>query len=181
MTERAERPARPAPRQSIGRKSQIAANARPPALSCAYLGPQVTGAFTCRPSSGRGTCVITAGCGLRWARSSISALCHCPAATAWVSTARSRDGCACALGVDAVGFRLGSAVDPRRIVGQVGQDVAVSGVPGSLWSSAMAARWMPARSPHQRSDGAADLAHPAAQIGPAERRHLLAGVPAHSG
>jgi hypothetical protein len=41
--------------------------------------------------------VITAGCGLRWARSSINALSHCPAATAWASTARSRDGCACAL------------------------------------------------------------------------------------
>lgn len=34
MTERAERPARPAARQPIGRKSQIAANARPPAPSC---------------------------------------------------------------------------------------------------------------------------------------------------
>src|SRR5580704_14613971 len=37
MTERAERPARPAARQSIGRKSQIAVNARPPAPLCADL------------------------------------------------------------------------------------------------------------------------------------------------
>jgi hypothetical protein len=42
MTERAERPARPAARQSIGRKSQIAANARPPAPLCADLA-HVTG------------------------------------------------------------------------------------------------------------------------------------------
>ncbi len=31
---------------------------------------------------------------------------------------------------------------------------------------------MPARSPHQRGDGAADLAHPAAQAGAAARGHL---------
>ncbi len=40
MTERAERPARPAARQSIGRKSQNAANARPPAPLCADLAPR---------------------------------------------------------------------------------------------------------------------------------------------
>ena len=39
----------------------------------------------------------------------------------------------------------------------------------------------PARAPGQRGDGASDLARPAAQTGPAERRHLLAGVPAHPG
>jgi len=50
MTERAERPARPAAWQPIGRKSQIAANARPPALLCARPGPRVTGVFACRPS-----------------------------------------------------------------------------------------------------------------------------------
>src|SRR6266542_3074231 len=37
----------------------------------------------------------------------------------------------------------------------------------------------PARSPHQRCDRQADLASPAAQTSPAERGHLLAGVPAH--
>jgi hypothetical protein len=37
MTERAERPARPAARQPQGRKSQIAANARPPAPLCTRL------------------------------------------------------------------------------------------------------------------------------------------------
>jgi hypothetical protein len=52
---------------------------------------QVTGAFACRPSSGRGACTITAGCGLLWARSSISALSYFPAATAWASIAHSRD------------------------------------------------------------------------------------------
>ncbi len=36
----------------------------------------------------------------------------------------------------------------------------------------------PTRSPGQRSDRAEDLARPAAQAGPAERGHLLAGVPA---
>src|SRR2546429_3308759 len=39
----------------------------------------------------------------------------------------------------------------------------------------------PARPPHQRGDGAADPARPAAQTGTAERRHLPAGVPAWSG
>ena len=43
-----------------------------------------------------------------------------------------------------------------------------------------ARRTVPARSPHQRGDGAADPARPAAQAGPTERGHLLAGVPAHS-
>ena len=37
---------------------------------------------------------------------------------------------------------------------------------------------MPARPPHQRSDGAPDPARPAAQAGPAERGYLLAGIPA---
>ena len=39
-----------------------------------------------------------------------------------------------------------------------------------------ARRTIPARPPHQRSDRAADPARPAAQTGPAERRHLLAGL-----
>jgi hypothetical protein len=64
MTERAERPARPAARQSIRRKSQIAANARPPAPSCPDLASGMTGAVVYRPSSGPGTCAVTAGCGL---------------------------------------------------------------------------------------------------------------------
>src|ERR1017187_1072482 len=42
MTERAERLARPAARQSIGRKSQIAANARPP-VRCARPRPRKRG------------------------------------------------------------------------------------------------------------------------------------------
>src|ERR1700722_8715792 len=42
-------------------------------------------------------------------------------------------------------------------------------------------RAVPARPPHQRGDGAADLARPAAQAGAAERGHLLAGVPARAG
>jgi hypothetical protein len=41
-------------------------------------------------------------------------------------------------------------------------------------------RAIPARSPGQRRDRVADLARPAAQTGTAERRHPLAGVPAHS-
>jgi len=40
-----------------------------------------------------------------------------------------------------------------------------------------ARRAMPARSPHQRGDRAADLARPAVQTGPAENGHILAGVP----
>ena len=39
----------------------------------------------------------------------------------------------------------------------------------------------PARSPRQRGDRAADPARPAAQTGPAESGHVLAGVPACSG
>ena len=49
------------------------------------------------------------------------------------------------------------------------------------WGTAGARRTIPARSSGQRSDGAADLACPAARTGPAEPGHLLAGVPAHSG
>ena len=41
-------------------------------------------------------------------------------------------------------------------------------------------RAVPARSLHQRGDGAADLARPSVQAGPAERGYLLAGVPAHA-
>jgi hypothetical protein len=37
-------------------------------------------------------------------------------------------------------------------------------------------RTAPARSPHQRGNGAADPARPAAQAGPAERGYLLAGI-----
>ena len=44
-----------------------------------------------------------------------------------------------------------------------------------------ARRAVPARSPHQRGDRAADPARPAAQSGPAEGGHLLAGVPARAG
>src|ERR1019366_6040403 len=44
-----------------------------------------------------------------------------------------------------------------------------------------ARRAVPARSPDQRGDRAADLARPAAQTCPAERGHLLARVPARSG
>ena len=79
MTERAERPARPAARQPIGRKSQIAANARPPALLCARPGPRVTGVFASRPSVRPGNMRDR-----RWmrpadgARSPLSALSHCP-------------------------------------------------------------------------------------------------------
>jgi putative transposase len=49
------------------------------------------------------------------------------------------------------------------------------------WIPPSARRTAPARPPGQRSDSAADLARPAAQASPAERGHLLAGVPAHSG
>ena len=91
VTERAERPARPAAWQPIGRKSQIAANARPPAPLRARPGPRVTGAFGCRPSVRPGNMRDR-----RWmrpadgARSSISALSHCPMATAPTSTSMPR-------------------------------------------------------------------------------------------
>jgi hypothetical protein len=42
-------------------------------------------------------------------------------------------------------------------------------------------RTIPARPPHQRGDGAADPARQAAQTGTADRRHLVASVPARSG
>ncbi len=44
-----------------------------------------------------------------------------------------------------------------------------------------ARRTIPVRPPDQRGDRAADPARPAAQTGPAERRHLLAGISARSG
>jgi len=50
MTERAERLARLAARQSIGRKSQIAANARPPAPLCAGHRLGEPGPFACQRS-----------------------------------------------------------------------------------------------------------------------------------
>src|ERR1039458_9652951 len=85
MTERAERLARPAARQSIGRKSQIAANARPPAPFCTTAPPGNEG-FCVSPLFGRGTCVITAGCGLL-----LGPTVHQHAPSRWYSPGRSEE------------------------------------------------------------------------------------------
>jgi len=72
MTERAERPARPAARQSIGRKSQIAANARPPAPLCEDLAPPPVTGGLCVPA------LIRPGNlrDHRWTQSAVGAIIH---------------------------------------------------------------------------------------------------------
>jgi hypothetical protein len=51
----------------------------------------------------------------------------------------------------------------------------------SLGIPQSARRAVPARLPGQRCDHPADPARPTAQTGPAERGHIMAGFPAHSG
>src|ERR1700722_4607523 len=73
-----------------------------------------------------------------------------------------------------------SQADPRTsqeirdLVLRLEQENPAWGVPKG------ARRALPARSPHQRRDRAADLAHPPAQARPAETGHLLADVPPHT-
>jgi hypothetical protein len=69
--------------------------------------------------------------------------------------------------------RPGISQDIRALGAAAGAGEPGLGVPQG------ARRTIPARPPHQRGDGAADPARPAAQTGTAERRHPLAGVPAH--
>ena len=71
--------------------------------------------------------------------------------------------------------RPGTSQQIRDLALRLAQENPARGVPPG------ARRAVPARAPGQRGDRAADPAHPTTQTAPAERRHLRAGVPAHSG
>src|ERR1035441_3114793 len=85
MTERAERLARPAAWQSIGRKSQIAANARPP-VRCARPRPRKRGLLRVSLYSAA-ELLISAGCGLL-----VGPVVHQRAMSRWYSPARHGPG-----------------------------------------------------------------------------------------